>query len=287
MKQCMPLDVENWGHTHADKKWKYFMKLKELFKLPEGRHVEKTIKRRANTWYRKWRYDLRKKAYSDHPTVAGRLANCPSEVDPEEWKWLVTYWDREKFRRRSETNKNNQKSQTMFSKVGTKSIASSFYDMLQAKKPDSDECDEENLSETEEVEEEPYYLALWEITKKRKNGTWSDEYAEKAYDDLKALHQEQLDKYGEDNLTPQEALEIVLKHKKGSIHQRGMGQGVLSFHSYVKKDITKVLEQERIDTEVNKRAFEINDWLLYHVQRASSNSSQHVHFTSKDHSPLE
>ncbi|VFQ66860.1 unnamed protein product [Cuscuta campestris] len=133
------------------------------------------------------------------------------------------------------------------------------YVELQAKKPDSDECDEENLSETEQVEEEPYYLALWEITKKRKNGTWSDEYAEKAYDDLKALHQEQLDKYGEVNLTPQEAFEIVLKHKQGSNHQRGMGQGVLSFHSYVKKDITKVLEQERIDTEVNKRVSEINE----------------------------
>ncbi|RAL47089.1 hypothetical protein DM860_013983 [Cuscuta australis] len=160
--------------------------------------------------------------------VAGRLANCPSEVYPEEWKWLVSYWDSEKFR-------------------------------LQAKKADSDECDEENLSETEEVEEEPYYMALWEITKKQKNGTWSDEYAEKADDDLKALHQEKLDKYGEDNLTPQEAFEIVLKHKKGSNHQRGMGQEVLSFHSYVKKDITKVLEQERIDTELNKRVSEINE----------------------------
>ncbi|VFQ66888.1 unnamed protein product [Cuscuta campestris] len=38
MKQCMPLDVEDWGHIHPDKKRKYFMKLKELFKLPEGHH---------------------------------------------------------------------------------------------------------------------------------------------------------------------------------------------------------------------------------------------------------
>ncbi|VFQ68245.1 unnamed protein product [Cuscuta campestris] len=187
----------------------------------------------------------------------------------------------------------------MLSKVGTKSIASSFYDMLQAKKPDSDECDEENLSETEHVEDKPYYLALWEMSKKRKNGTWSDEYAEQAYDDLKALHQEQLDKYGEDNLTPQEAFEIVLKHKKGSNHQRGMGQGVLSFHSYVKKDITKVHEQERIDTEVNKRVSEINETYEARIRaleerlaslprsEASGNSSQYVHFTSKEPSPLE
>ena len=28
MKQCMPLDVEKWGHIHADKKRKFLMKLK-------------------------------------------------------------------------------------------------------------------------------------------------------------------------------------------------------------------------------------------------------------------
>ncbi|VFQ96224.1 unnamed protein product [Cuscuta campestris] len=81
--------------------------------------------------------------------------------------------------------------------------------------------------------------------------------------------------------------------------KRGMGR-VLSFHSYVKKDITKVLEQERIDTEVNKRVSEINETYeariraleerlasLPRSERASGNSSQKVHFTSKEHSPLE
>lgn len=69
-----------------------------MFKLPEGCHVERAIERRCKVWYRKWRYDLNQKAYNDYVTFAYRHANPPKEVDPEQWKWLVNYWDSEKFR---------------------------------------------------------------------------------------------------------------------------------------------------------------------------------------------
>ena len=69
-----------------------------MFKFREGCHVERAIERRCKVCYRKWRYDLKQKAYNDYATVADKRANPPKEVDPEQWKWLVNYWDSEKFR---------------------------------------------------------------------------------------------------------------------------------------------------------------------------------------------
>jgi len=47
--------------------------------------------------------DLRQKVYDDFATVDDHRKNPPKEVDPEQWKWLVNYWDSEKFRVRWRT----------------------------------------------------------------------------------------------------------------------------------------------------------------------------------------
>ena len=121
-------------------------------------------------------------------------------------------------------------------------------------------CNDSNAeSQLQIEEEEPYYLQLWKIQRKKKDGTWSDELAEKAYQDLQELHQKQLDEHGVDNLTPQEAFSRVLEHRKGSHHQRGMGQGVLSFSTYQKKVIPKIDIHERIETKVNRRVAQIHE----------------------------
>ena len=69
-----------------------------MFKLPQGCHVERAIERRCKVWYRKWRYDLRQKAYNDYATVVDCRDNPPKEAVPEQWKLLVNYWDSDKFR---------------------------------------------------------------------------------------------------------------------------------------------------------------------------------------------
>jgi len=96
-------------------------------------------------------------------------------------------------------------------------------------------CEDSNTETTpdcQEEKEEPLYLQLWKIQRKKKDGTWSNELAEKKYEELKDLHQQQLEKYGVDNLTPHEAFTCVLKQRKGSHHQRGMGQGVMPYACY-------------------------------------------------------
>ena len=69
-----------------------------MFKFPQGSHVDKVIEKRCKIWYRKWRYDLKQKAYKQYEIVADRHDNPPKEVDAEDWKWLVDYWDSTKSR---------------------------------------------------------------------------------------------------------------------------------------------------------------------------------------------
>ena len=114
---------------------------------------------------------------------------------------------------------------------------------------------EDSQPEAEE-DEEPYYLRLWKIQRQKKDGTWPDEHAEKAYEDLQVVHQKELEKYGVDNLTPQEAFTRVLKQRKGSHHERGMGQGVLAFTICQNQGINEEAIQDRIDAEVNRRVSE-------------------------------
>ena len=117
----------------------------------------------------------------------------------------------------------------------------------------------ETAPKCQEQEEEPLYLQLWKIQRKKKDGTWSDELAEKKYEELKDLHQQQLEKYGVDNLTPHEAFTRVLKQRKGSHHQRGMGQGVIPYTCYEHQVINEVDIQEKIDAEVNRRVTQIHE----------------------------
>ena len=46
-----------------------------MFKWPQGSNVDRAIERRSKVWYRKWRYDLRQKAYADFVTVDDRRRN--------------------------------------------------------------------------------------------------------------------------------------------------------------------------------------------------------------------
>ena len=51
---------------------------------------------------------------------------------------------------------------------------------------------DEDWEQDTQVSSEPYYLQLWEIERKRKDGNCSYEHAEKAYKDLQKLHKSNL-----------------------------------------------------------------------------------------------
>ncbi|KMS94868.1 hypothetical protein BVRB_014540, partial [Beta vulgaris subsp. vulgaris] len=86
--------------------------------------------------------------------------------------------------------------------------------------------DLEGSSEAVQVEQEPIYVRLFEKTKKHKNkdGTtcW-EPIAEKHYEELKKLHETQIQEHGEDNLNVKDAYIKALKCKSGYV--RGLGPG--------------------------------------------------------------
>jgi len=116
---------------------------------------------------------------------------------------------------------------------------------------DEDQQESDSLNP---VSAEPYYLQLWEIERKRKDGSWSDELAETVYKDLQELHQKQLDKYGKEELTPQEAFTRILKNRKGSHHQRGMG--IISFTASQVQVVDEADIEAQIDAKVNRHVSE-------------------------------
>ena len=72
-----------------------------MFKWPQDSHVDRAIERRYKVWYGRWHYDLKQKTCTDCAMVDDRRNNPSKEVDLEQWKWLVNYWDTEKFSVRS------------------------------------------------------------------------------------------------------------------------------------------------------------------------------------------
>ena len=58
--------------------------MQDMFQLPQGCHVNKAIDRRCKVWYRKRRYDLKQKVYTNNTKVPDRRDNPPKEVDPDQ-----------------------------------------------------------------------------------------------------------------------------------------------------------------------------------------------------------
>nr|CAD1842566.1 unnamed protein product [Ananas comosus var. bracteatus] len=113
-----------------------------------------------------------------------RRAHCPSDIDPDQWNWLINYWSDPKFKRK---------------------------DL------------EENEQENNEISEQPEYMKLWEKVRKKKDGTWVDTNAKEKYKEMKNLHTTQMQEKGEDILTTREAYTIVLGHRSGSNSRGGRG----------------------------------------------------------------
>ncbi|KAK8923427.1 hypothetical protein KSP39_PZI019055 [Platanthera zijinensis] len=203
-----PLNVEKWSLIPTDITEKILNIIYVEFNLPTDSHVRGDLISSLRRHYNIWRFNLHAKYYLKWNTDGQRRANCPKDVDPEQWNWLISYWGNARFKRISETNKQNRSRQKIKSHVGTKSIARTIYEMRAA---------------PQEENELPIYVRLWEKTRKGKHNEWQDETAEELYKKLLELHEAQIRENGEDKLTPEEAYTKILGHRSGYI--LGMGPG--------------------------------------------------------------
>lgn len=90
----------------------------------------------------------------------------------------------------------------------------------------------------------PEYCRLFEIEKKKKDGTWISEEAEEMYTKLVQLHYDEVDDKGEDKLTVQEAYTRVLGKKSG--YQCGLGPGALPLATIEKNE---QMVRERVEMQ--------------------------------------
>nr|CAD1827443.1 unnamed protein product [Ananas comosus var. bracteatus] len=216
VRQHAPLNVEKWSKIPLHSIDRMVKIVHEKFTLPNQTYVLGVIIHQLRSHFNSWRYDLHRFHYKKYKTDEQRRAHCPSDIDPDQWNWLINYWSDPKFKKISEVNKENRSKQTMLARVGTKSIARNLTKMVKKGL-------EENEQENNEISEQPEYMRLWEKVRKKKNGTWVDTNAKEKYKEMENLHTTQMQEKGEDILTTREAYTIVLGHKSGYV--RGMGPG--------------------------------------------------------------
>ncbi|XP_020109014.1 uncharacterized protein LOC109724568 isoform X1 [Ananas comosus] len=215
VRQHAPLNVEKWSKIPLHSIDRMVKTVHEKFTLPNQTYVLGVIIHQLRSHFNSWRYDLHRFHYKKYKTDEQRRAHCPSDIDPDQWNWLINYWSDPKFKKMSEVNKENRSKQTMLARVGTKSIARNLTEMRKDL--------EENEQENNEISEQPEYMRLWEKVRKKKDGTWVDTNAKEKYKEMENLHTTQMQEKGEDILTTREAYTIVLGHR--SRYVRGMGPG--------------------------------------------------------------
>ncbi|KAL2933899.1 Oxysterol-binding protein-related protein 1 [Bienertia sinuspersici] len=239
VKEICPLNVEKWSDMPEDVLDRLYGRIKAKFALGEGSHIDKALKIQCSSLYRHWRERLKSENFSKCKSLKEAERACPAGVDIGQWKWLVyNYWNSHKMRQRSEKNRANALSKKIQSACGAKSIARILYEM-EVEAEASFEADNEGdpegnasnftASEQTQADAEPVYVKLWRKTKQHKDGSFDDE-GEVKFNELKKMHEKEIQEKGIDSLSIDEAYMKVLGHCSG--YARGLGKG----HPVVAKD---------------------------------------------------
>ncbi|CAH9091488.1 unnamed protein product [Cuscuta epithymum] len=197
VKEFCPLNSWNWAKMDSVAQDRLYAKIKGKYDLPErvdDVDVTEVLKLQCSMLYRNWRFRL-KESHFRGKSKAQASSSRPTNIDREQWEWLVyEYWGSEK----QEINE----------------------------LPTQVTQDSEETFEPGEIQEDPLYVRLFEKTKRHKPNGESNGWepnAEKNYQELKKLHQTQMEKHGEDTLTVKAAYTEVLKPKSGYV--KGLGPG--------------------------------------------------------------
>ncbi|XP_074301661.1 uncharacterized protein LOC141633075 isoform X3 [Silene latifolia] len=216
---------------NPEKKDQLYSKIMAKYNLPEkvdGQPVIDSLSFQCSTLYRQWRYRLKENHFRGKKLAQAKDSR-PLTLDKDEWDWLVfEYWGSDKQKKRSKTNTDNKMKQLDVPANGSRSTARIFYDMIN--EPSSIPTqDLEGESESLDTQQEPLYIRLFEKTKKHKstdeNNPWGPSgfgpNHEKHFEELKRLHEAEIEKCGEDTLNVKDAYMKVLNHKSGYVeHDR-------------------------------------------------------------------
>ncbi|KAK8921843.1 hypothetical protein KSP39_PZI020175 [Platanthera zijinensis] len=92
-----PLNVEKWSLIPTDITDKIINIIYAEFNLPPDSHVRGDLISSLRRHYNIWRFHLHANYYLKWNTDGQRRANCPKDIDPEQWNWLISYWGSARF----------------------------------------------------------------------------------------------------------------------------------------------------------------------------------------------
>ncbi|KAK8946415.1 hypothetical protein KSP39_PZI007369 [Platanthera zijinensis] len=258
-----PLNVEKWSEISTDIIDKLINIIYAEFNLPNESHVRGDLISSLRRHYNIWRFHLYNDYYLEWSTDLQRRANCPKDIDPAHWNWIIRYWGSTRFKRSNGINKQNKSQQKMKSHVESKSIARTIYEMRGA---------------PQEQDELPLYVRLWEKTHKGKHNEWQDEATEEIYKKLLELHDTQIKEKGEDKLTLEEAYTTILGHHSGYI--LGMGSGPRP-SEHARTNVQQLQAEIRAELEVgmSSRIQEMEDRMtqrMSHIQEMEDRMTQRM-----------
>ncbi|KAL2931719.1 Pre-mRNA-splicing factor 38B [Bienertia sinuspersici] len=227
VKEICPLNVERWSDMPEDVLDRLYGRIKAKFALGEGSHIDKALKIQCSSLYRHWRERLKSENFSKCKSLKEAERACPAGVDIDQWIRLVyNYWNSHKMRQRSEKNRANALSKKIQSACGATSVARILYEM-EVEAEASFEADNEgdpggnasNFTASEQTQDDAEH----------KDGSFDDE-GEVKFNELKKMHEKEIQEKGIDSLSIDEAYMKVLGHCSG--YARGLGKG----HLVVAKD---------------------------------------------------
>ncbi|KAJ8429703.1 LOW QUALITY PROTEIN: hypothetical protein Cgig2_004878 [Carnegiea gigantea] len=125
----------------------------------------------------------------------------------------------------SEKNRANRLRQKIKLTNGAKSTAKIYHDeiipsLMHPQDSTQDPHHSSAQDPTQQIDEVPAYVQLWERMKRHKDGSWDPEAVVK-YEEFKELHISQIEKEDADNLSLKEAYLLVMKES----YHRGLGPG--------------------------------------------------------------
>ncbi|KAL2896918.1 Pesticidal crystal protein Cry13Aa, partial [Bienertia sinuspersici] len=194
------------------------------FALGEGSHIDKALKIQCSSLYRHWRERLKSENFSKCKSLKEAERACPAGVDIDQWKWLVyNYWNSHKMRQRSERIE-----QMLCQRRSSQLVEVEAEASFEADNEGDPGGNASNFtaSEQTQADAEPVYVKLW---RKQNNGSFDDE-GEVKFNELKKMHEKEIQEKGIDSLSIDEAYMKVLGHCSG--YARGLGKG----HPVVAKD---------------------------------------------------
>ncbi|XP_071938605.1 uncharacterized protein [Coffea arabica] len=122
VRKAARLNVPKWSHLNPGDREGIYSTVTDDFRFPEHITSKTAINKQLNIQYRNHRYRLHK-YFQSFESRQEALRQVPEGVSEEDWKWLVSYFENDEFKKISERNKQNRAKNDCYTTVGTKSLA--------------------------------------------------------------------------------------------------------------------------------------------------------------------